>query len=302
MSSAAVCHKIKEYLILTFACFVFAFCWEGFMIPNEMSAGGLMGLGAVIQYATHGAVTASFIYIAVNVVLIVISTLALGIGFGFKTIFCIGMSELALMAIGHMDFLQACEGNFFYIEQPVLVPVISGVLEAVGVGLIIKYGGSTGGTDIIAIIANKYWPVSLSKMFLVTDFIVICSMGFLPDKSFQDMAYGFEMMVTFSFMIDLIIGGEKSSFQLLVFSSKYREIADHIINELDRGVTVLHAQGWYTKKEKDVLLIIVDRNQLPMLTRTIKSIDSKAFLSVSKTSNVYGEGFEEIKTGIKKQK
>ena len=182
------------------------------------------------------------------------------------------------------------------------MPIIGGILESCGIGLILRKGGSSGGTDIIALVANKYWPVSLSKVFLATDFIIICSLLFLPDKSFNDMCYGFEMMITFSLVIDVVVAGQKNSLQLMVFSEKFSEIADHIINRMDRGVTVLKAMGWYTKSEKNVLLILISKKQLPELSKTIKEIDPRAFMSISNVSNVYGEGFDEIKSGIKRKK
>ena len=272
------------------------------MIPNGMSAGGLMGLCTVIQYATSGVIQASYSYIAINGCLIILSIVLFGIGFGFRTIYCIALTTVFLELVGRMDFLKAVEGNFFYVPEALLIPLIAGVLEAVAVGLILRNGGSTGGTDIIALVVNKYWPISLSKVFLATDFIIICLLLFLPDKSFGDMVYGFEMMIAFSLVIDSVIGGKKSSFQLLVLSEKYDEIADHIIHKIERGVTVLKAQGWFTKKDRNVLLILVSKNELPAVTKAIKDIDSRAFMSVSQTHNVYGEGFEEIKAGLKRKK
>lgn len=293
---------LKEYLILTFAALVFAGAWECFMIPNGMSAGGFMGLCTIIQYATFGAINADVSYIVGNALLIIIAVLAMGIGFGFKTIFCIAVSTVFMRILSGMEFLHCLPGNFFFVQERVLVPIIAGVLEAVGVGLILRYGGSTGGTDIIALMVNKYWPVSLSTTFLITDFAIISLLFFLPEKSFADACYGFEMMVVFSVMIDFVVGGKRSSYQLMVFSEKYQDIADHIIKNMDRGVTVLKAQGWYTKQEKDVLLIIINQKELPQLTKVIKQTDPKAFMSVSPTSNVYGEGFEEIKAGVEPKK
>jgi uncharacterized membrane-anchored protein YitT (DUF2179 family) len=146
---------------------------------------------------------------------------------------------------------------------------------------------------------NKYWPVSLSKVFLISDIVIVALLLLLPDKSFTDMVYGLVEIITFSAIIDYVVGGDKSSYQLLVFSDKYADIADHIITNMNRGVTVLNAQGWYTRKEKNVLLILISRKQLPELTKVIKEVDPRAFMSVSSTNNVYGEGFEEMKTGLK---
>ncbi|MBO8480174.1 MAG: YitT family protein [Bacteroidetes bacterium] len=290
---------VKEYLILTIASFIFAAAWECFMIPNGMSAGGMMGLCTIIQYATADLIPAQVSYIAINAVLMVVAVLAMGIGFGFKTIYCIVVSTLAMGLISGIEVLHSVPGEFFYIEERVLVPIFAGVLEALGIGLILRYGGSTGGSDIVALMVNKYWPVSLSTTFLIMDLFICSALLLLPGKTFSDMCYGLEMVVVFSFMVDTVVGGKKSSYQLFVFSDKYKEIADHIIYNMERGVTVLQAQGWYTKKAKEVLMILISQKELPSLNKVIREIDPRAFMSISTTNNVYGEGFEEMKTGVK---
>ncbi|MBO4469821.1 MAG: YitT family protein [Bacteroidales bacterium] len=288
---------VKDYLVITLACFIFAWAWEGFMIPCGMSAGGMMGLSTIIQYATGGLIPAQYTYIAINAVLILIAVFAMGIGFGFKTIYAILMSTVAMHLIAGAQWLQCLPGEFFYVKDTLLVPVIAGTLEATGLGLVIRFGGSTGGTDIVAIMINKYYPVQLSVVFLITDLITVALLLFLPDKTFTDATYGVVEIVIFNLLIDDIVGGHKTSFQLLVFSEKYKEIADHIMTEMERGVTVLKAQGWYTKKEKNVLLILINRGEFSSLMREIKALDPRAFMSVSLTKSVYGEGFEEIKGG-----
>ena len=297
MDASKVRSLVKDYLVITLACFIFAWAWEGFMIPCGMSAGGMMGLSTIIQYATGGLIPAQYTYIAINAVLILIAVFAMGIGFGFKTIYAILMSTLAMHLIAGAPWLHCAAGEFFYVKDTLLVPVIAGTLEATGLGLVIRFGGSTGGTDIVAIMINKYYPVQLSVVFLITDLITVALLLLLPDKTFTDATYGVVEIVIFNLLIDDIVGGHKSSFQLLVFSEKYKEIADHIMNEMERGVTVLKAQGWYTKKEKNVLLILINRGEFSSLMREIKALDPRAFMSVSLTKSVYGEGFEEIKGG-----
>ena len=293
---------LTDYLVLTLGVVIFTIAWESFMIPNGMSSGGLMGLCTVIEYATGGKILASYSYLAINSLLILLSVLALGIGFGFKTLYCIALSALLLKVFDGMDVLHAVPGHFLYVPEKVLIPIIAGVLEAVGIGLILRHGGSSGGTDIMALMINKYWPVSLSKVFLISDFFIITAILFLPGRAFGDMIYGYEMMVTFSLVIDVMMVGQKSSVQLMVFSEKYGEIADYIIGVMDRGATVLKAQGWYTKKDKNILLIMIRQKELPELTRVIKQIDHRAFMSVTQAGSVYGEGFEEIKAGLSRKK
>ena len=298
MDSKKVKDLVRDYLVLTLACFIFGFCWECFMIPNGMSAGGMMGLCTIIQYATGGFIPAQYTYFVINAALIIIAVILMGIGFGFKTIYCIVMSSLAMGILSKLTFLHCIPGEFFFMEERVLIPIVAGSLEAVGIGLTIRYGGSTGGTDIIAVMVNKYWPIQLSTIFLISDLIICSLLLFLPEKNFSDMCYGLEELVTFSLLIDMVVGGKKSSFQLMVFSEQYASIADYIINDMERGATILHAQGWFTKQEKNVVLLLVSRKELPEVTKAIKNIDPRAFMSVSSTNNVYGEGFEEIKTGL----
>jgi uncharacterized membrane-anchored protein YitT (DUF2179 family) len=180
--------------------------------------------------------------------------------------------------------------------------LLGAALESVGLGLVLLRGGSSGGTDIIAMMINKYWPVSPGRVYLFTDIFIIASLFLLPDKGFIDVVYAYVIMLGFSFGIDFVLLGNKSSVQILVFSSKYKEIADHIIHEVHRGVTALQSVGWYSQKDSKVLLIVSRKLQMNEIVREIKSIDPKAFISVSTAMSVFGEGFEEVKTGMNLKK
>ena len=149
---------------------------------------------------------------------------------------------------------------------------------------------------------NKYWPVSPGRVYLFTDVFIIATLFLLPDKGVIDVVYAYVIMLGFSFGIDIVLLGNKSSVQILVFSSKYNEIADHIINDVHRGVTALQSVGWYSQRESKVLLIVSRKYQMNELINEIKMIDSKAFISVSTAMSVFGEGFEEVKTGMKIRK
>ena len=197
MTRKAVLHTVWEYVILTVACFIFAMAWECFMIPNGMSAGGLMGLSTIIQYATGGVVPAQYTYFAINALLIIVAVWAMGIGFGFKTIWCIIFSSIAMHIVAGLPVMHAIPGSFFYMEERLLIPVVAGVFESVGLGLVLRYGGSTGGTDIIALMVNKYWPVSLSTVFLISDVVICALLLALPEKTFSDMCYGLVEVVIF---------------------------------------------------------------------------------------------------------
>lgn len=301
-SRKAVMSKIWEYLVLAFGTFLFCAAWECFMTPNNLSSGGLTGLCTVIQYATRGGIPIYLSYGVVNVILIGIAFFVLGGRFGIKTIFCIGLSTVLFAVLAKIDAVHSLPGHFLYVRETFMLPILGGLFEGLGLGIILKWGGSTGGTDIVAMIINKYWPVSPGRFYLISDMFIITSILLLPDRQLSDMIYGYMMMLVSAPMVDFVVMGTKQSVQLLVFSEKFEEIADYIINTMERGVTVLNATGWYTKQDRKVLLILIRKKQLSEINRVIKSIDDKAFVSVSKASSVFGEGFEEIKTGYSRNR
>lgn len=294
--------KAKEYLILTLGVFVFSAAWGCFMIPNDLSSGGLTGLCTVVQYATFGKIPVSLSYGVLNVVLLLLAFFIMGGRFGFKTIYCIALSTFMLNLFPELPQIHCLPGHFLNVPEKFMIPIIAGAMEGLGLGLIFRQGGSSGGTDILALIINKYWPVSPGKFFFISDSVIIFSLLLLPGRTFSDLVYAFLMTVTSATMVDRVMLGGKSTIQVLVFSDMYEKIADYIIKEQDRGVTALNAIGWYTHKEKKVLLIVMQQKQLYEVTSVIKEMDPQAFVSVSPASSVYGEGFEEIKSGIAKRK
>lgn len=292
--------SIWDYVVLTLGTLLYCMSWDSFLIPNDIASGGLTGACAILQFATG--IPVSYSFIVANVILLVGGFLILGKGFGFRTVFVIALSTILFKVLPTLPLLQSIPGQPLYISEKVLIPVIGGLIEAVGIAMIFHKGGSTGGTDIVALVVNKFWPTSPGKVFLYTDLFIIASILLIPGKSVQDMIYGYICMVTFSVTIDSLLLGSKSTVQVLVFSQNFDRIADYIIHEMDRGVTALNAVGWFTREDKKVLLILIRKAQLPQLTRAIKAIDKSAFVSVSSASSVYGEGFEEMKTGLSRSK
>lgn len=295
---------LKDYLVLTLATFLYAFAWENFMICNDLSSGGLTGVCTLIQIATGGAIPVDMSYLVFNSILLIGGFLILGKGFGFKTIYCIALATVLFRVLPMWEAAQCVPGNFLYIPEKFLIPVVAGLCEAVAIGLIFIYGGSTGGSDILALIVNKFWPVSTGRFFMATDVFIVASILLIPGKTFSDVIYGYLMMVTFSLTLDFVLEGRKSTVQMLVFSKHYDKIADYIINELDRGVTAMNGVGWFTKQERKVLLIVMRRREQHEVSKAIHEIDPRAFVSISPAHSVFGEGFEEMKTGfpIKKNK
>lgn len=291
-----------DYLVLSMGTFVFCIAWVSFLIPNEIASGGLTGLCTVIQFATLGKIPVSYSYIVINTLLLLAGFLIMGSGFGFRTIYCIVLTTVLFEVLPRVDFLLSLPGHPLYVSEKVLIPIIAGLIEALGVSWIFSRGGSTGGTDVVALVLNKFWPVSPGKVFIVLDLFIIFSVLLVPGKGFQDMVYGYIAMITFSLMLDFILLGRKSTVQMLIFSSRYEEIAGYINGKMHRGVTVLRGMGWYSRGEKDVLLVMLRKNQVSEITKVVKRIDPKAFVTISPVNSVYGEGFEEIKSGISRER
>ena len=290
MKNNKVLNHLWDYFLMT----------VGSVIPTGLASGGLTGLCTIIEYATNGAIPMGIPYWIMNIGLLVIGFLSLGRAFGIKTIYVIILTSVLFNILPEFEVLKYY--GFVENDEKLLAALIGAAMEAVGLGIVLLRGGSSGGTDIIAMIINKYWPVSPGRVYLYTDIFIIASLFLLPDKGLIDVVYAYIIMLGFSFGIDFVLLGNKSSVQILVFSSKYKEIADHIINDVHRGVTALQSVGWYSQKESKVLLIVSRKYQMNEVIREIKAMDPKAFVSVSTAMSVFGEGFEEVKTGINLKK
>ena len=291
-----------DYFLISVGTLIFCLAWTSFIQPNGLTSGGLTGLCTIIQYATNGAIPIGLTYPIINGGLLVLGFLCLGASFGFKTIYVIALSSILFSVLPNFDGEVWSLNLRVLMNNKLLVVLVGAFMESIGIGLVLLRGGSTGGTDIVAMIINKYWPISPGKVYLYSDIFIIASLLLVPGTHIEDLVYAYVLMLGFSFGVDYVLLGDKSSVQILVFSSKYQQIADHIINDVRRGVTALQSVGWYSQKESKVLLIIARKHQMNEVVNEIKSIDKKAFISVSTAMSVYGEGFEEVKTGLKIKK
>ena len=294
MKTDKILATLWDYFLMTVGSVIFCMAWTSFLIPNGLASGGLTGLCTIIQYGTGIPIGVS--YPILNVILLILGFLVLGKGFGIKTIYVIALTSVLFDVLPMFPQLEVL------MDEKLLVALVGAAGEALGIGLVLLRGGSTGGTDIVAMVINKYWPVSPGRVYLFTDMFIILSILLVPDRGIVDVIYAYVVMLAFSFGVDYVILGNKSTVQILVFSSKYNEIADHIISSVDRGVTALHSMGWYSKQESKVLLIIARKYQMNGIINEVRSIDKKAFISVASAMSVFGEGFEEVKTGVKIKK
>lgn len=277
--------KWWPYVNITFGLFIFSLGWTAFLIPSNITGGGITGVGTVIYFTTGIPVALSFLVI--NALLLIAAFKMLGFGYGVKTIF--GVVVLS----GFLAWLQTVIHEPV-VKEPFMACVIGGIMSGIGTGMVFSGGGSTGGTDIIASIYNKFRHTSPGKVILFCDVIIIGSTYFVF-KSIETIVYGLTAMIIASFTIDLVISGVKQSVQFMIFSKKYEEIADQINKDVHRGVTIMDAMGWYSKEERKIVMVVVRKPESLEVFRIVKEIDPTAFISQGSVMGVFGEGFESIK-------
>ena len=293
---------IFDYLIITVGTLLFVMAWTSFLLPNNMIDGGMTGASALLSMVTG--IPVDIWYFGINVGLLILAWFVLGGGFGIKTIYSILLSTLLFRVLGGDNFvwLQSVEGQPLYVGDCILVPIIGGLLEAVGLSLILIRGGSTGGTDILALIVNKFWPVTLGRFYVMADLVIITLLVFVPGHCFTDVVYGYITMGVCAYVLDLIMLGKESAVQVLIFSNHYEAIGNFVTREMGRGVTALKAVGWYTQEDRQVLLVMIRKTEMSQLVKAVKDVDPKAFVTVVPANSVFGEGFGEMKTGLPKKK
>ena len=310
MNSKTFWVGVKEYTLITLGVLMYVMGWIIFLIPNNMIGGGVTGLGSIVQYATNGVVKIGYTYFVVNAGLLVAALFTLGRSFGAKSIYAIIITSM-LLSWAQGLFPQEIIQTLALDNGKLMCTIMGGIMVGIGIGLSMSQGGSTGGTDIIALIVNKYRNVSPGRMILILDAAIILSSllvpSYMPDGSLMPwpdkittVVYGFILITIVSTVLDLYLTGSRQSVQIFVLSPKYAEIADAITNDLHRGVTVFNGKGWYTKHDTEVVMVITRKSDLNAFLKYINAIDPNAFISVTSVTGVYGKGFDKFKTGSKK--
>lgn len=275
---------VKPYIGITIGLFIFAFGWTAFLIPSEITGGGISGLASVIYFVTE--IPVAITYFIVNLFLLLIAVKILGFGYGIKTIY--GVSVVSLFFAILQNVIKEP-----FVNEPFMATVLGGVLSGIGTGMVFNGGGSTGGTDIIAMIINKYKGITPGRVMLFCDFIVIGSSYFVFG-SLEKVVYGLTAMALASFTVDLMINGFKQSVQFMIISKEYENIANRFNQELGRGVTVMDGTGWYSKQPVKILMIVTKKNEVRRVMQIVRECDANAFMSQGSVIGTYGLGFDAI--------
>ncbi|MCI6152949.1 MAG: YitT family protein [Fusobacterium perfoetens] len=272
---------IKDTFIITLGAFIYAFGVNYFFVANKMADGGVAGICTILYFLFGFNISTS--YFLINIPLIILGYKLIGGKFIIKTFYGTAMTSLAFRIL--KDF----QGPM---NDKIMASLFGGLLIGIGLGSIFMAGGSSGGSDILVKILNKYFDISVGKAFLVLDFIVLSLLGFLFGK--EVFMYTLVGLFTSTKVIDVIQEGLDTSKSVGIISNKSDEIKDKIMEELDRGTTLLIAKGGYKGDPKEIVYCIVSRYEVSSVKKIVKNIDRNAFIFISEVSEVLGEGFKNI--------
>lgn len=285
MSFKSNLNNAQSWFFLTVGLAICAVGWAGFIIPAQIIGGGATGIATALYFSLGFNIGLTVLIL--NAVLILIAIKFVGASFGVRTIYGVALFSGFLSIIGH------------FVQEPLVaerfMSILTGsILAGVGASIVFINGGSTGGTDIIAMVIRKYRNVTLGRLLLYIDTVIISS-SFVIFHSIENMVYGLVTMAIFAYTVDMVISGTKQTVQIFVFSKKYQELSHLIIHKARRGVTLLQGQGGYSGEEVKVLMVIARKNDSVALLKLIKSIDPDAFITMGNVMGVYGQGFDTIR-------
>lgn len=279
----------KDLFFITFGILLYSIGYCAYTLPEKLVMGGVAGASALIYYATN--IPAGTSVLALNVLMLVIAISALTKQFFWRTIIGVGIMSLMI------SILQP-----FFAAHPIMTPgedkfmhvLIAGFLGGAGLGIVFSHNGSTGGTDILTVLLNKYFRLSFGRAMQFVDCIIIASSYFLF-HSMETIIYGIVFTITATITCDYIVNGSRQTVQFLIISKKYKEIADYINHRVHRGVTVVEGKGWYSQNDVTMLIVLTRKYESQDVFNLIYNIDPDALVSQTFCHGVFGEGFDKIK-------
>ena len=282
-------HQYKDMFFITFGILMYAFGYTAFILPEHVVMGGVAGISALLFYAFK--LPPGIAIWVLNLTMLVIAYRALSKQFVIRTV--IGVTILSSL-VGVLQPL--------FEQYPVITPgedkflhvLIGGALGGAGLGIVFSHNGSTGGTDIIVALLNKYTRMSFGRAMQTCDICIICSSYFLF-HSLETIVYGVAFTLIASFVCDYVVNGTRQTVQFIIISKKYDAIADTINNSVHRGVTLIKGTGWYSKSDVQILIVLARKYESQDVFNLIKRIDPMAMVSQSFCQGVFGSGFDTIK-------
>ena len=312
LSKTTLGSTIKEYLLMTLGMSLYSFGWICCILPANAAGGGATGLSLLLYHLTGGAISIGTMVLIINAILLIIAGFVVGWNFGIKTIYCVLTMSVVMhflqvwftvpdgwvaQIITARDGLSLANGTIvdpFNLQNRLLSAILGGICSGVGVAMCFQQGGSTGGSDIVVMIVNKFYSISYGKFIRLTDGMIISAALFLPDVGIDGVIYGFVMVAVFSYTVDMILSGNQQSNQIFIICKDYKAMANAINNEAKRGATVIDAMGWYSKDNSKVVMCVCRKRDLAMVLKVVRGVDPEAFITIGSVMGVYGKGFDAL--------
>lgn len=285
--------EMKDFLAINVGLISYAIGWAAFLLPYKMTTGGLTGMCAIFYYLTDVPIQLTFCI--VNIILLILAVRELGYRFVLKTTYAIFMLSFFLDVAQNM--MKDEQGTFLQILGPgqdSMACILGAILCGFGIGMVFVSNGSTGGTDIIAAVVNKHRNISLGRVLLYIDLVTISSCYFFFND-WRMVVFGYVALVVMNYTLDMVVNSSRQDVQFIIFSKKYKDLSDRIINETCHSVTIWDSEGYYSHTPIKVMITIVHKNEAIQILRMIHEVDPDAFVSQSRAEGVYGNGFNKIK-------
>lgn len=279
---------LRDYAILTVAMAIGVVGLNLFLLPNEITMGGIVGIASVIYWGTGLPVQDT--YFVINAILLIAALRILGWRFCAKTIYAVVLFTLGTTLIQHL----MPPGLHLLADQKFMACIVGGVFMGISVGLGLSSGGSTGGSDVVAAIVHKYRDVSLGHIILLCDVSIITS-SYVVLKDWEKVLYSYVLMFVISFVVDYVVNTLRQSVQFFIISDKHEEIGRAINKIAQRGCSTLNGNGFYSKKDIKVIFCIAKKSESSFIFDLIDEIDPDAFVSQSAVIGVYGQGFDRMR-------
>lgn len=280
--------QLRDYGIITIAMLLGVIGLNLFLLPNEITTGGIIGVASIVYWGTGIPVQETFFVI--NAVLLLVALKVLGWHFCAKTVYGVVVFTVASAVLQRV----MPPDLHLLADQKFMACMVGAVFLGTSVGLGLSAGGSTGGSDVIAAMVHKYRDVSLGHIILFCDLTIITS-SYVVLRDWEKVLYGYVLLFVISFVVDHIVNSLRQSVQFFIISDRYQEIGEAINEIADRGCTMLNGNGFFTKKDKKVIFCIAKKSESNFIFELIDEIDPNAFVAQSAVVGVYGQGFDHVK-------
>lgn len=291
MEQKKIWREAKDYLTILVALFIYLIAYFGFIYSNEITSGGLAGIASVISWGFG--IPFSIPYNVINIILLVIALKVIGLKFMVRTVFSVVFMAFATTAV-EAWILPGIKDSLPLQNDPLLAVLLGSGLIGISLGMVFSANGSTGGTDIVATIINKYKQISIGRALIYIDVITLGASWFIfkdPDK----LVYSVVQVLVANSAVDYFLNGSRQSMQFFIISKKHQEIADAVIHKVNRGVTFLNGEGAFSHSEVKILMVIAKKTESTSIFRIVKEVDPSAFITQSLVRGVYGNGFDVMK-------